>query len=78
MTAVMVKYNDKLDPSKREVAYAISKDYRNLGYTTEAVKGMVTYIFNITSLKEIVAIVKPFNIVSRRVLEKTGFKHIRA
>lgn len=64
-------------PVDREVAYAISKDYRNRGYTTEAVGGMMKYIFNSSTLDEIVAIVKPFNIASRRVVEKVGFRCMR-
>ncbi|XEC93822.1 GNAT family N-acetyltransferase [Paenibacillus tarimensis] len=65
--------NDKLEPQKREIAYAMHKDYRNCGYTTEAVMGMVAYVFGQSSLSEIVAIVKPFNTASRRVVEKAGF-----
>lgn len=67
--------NDMLPQAEREVAYAISKDYRSKGYTTEAVQGMISYVFHHSSLPEIVAIVKPFNVASRRVLEKSGFEH---
>lgn len=69
--------NDMLEPSERELAYAISKDYRNAGFTTEAAKGLLSYVFNHSSLQRIVAIVKPFNIASRRVAEKAGFSHLR-
>ncbi|MCD9020948.1 GNAT family N-acetyltransferase [Cohnella silvisoli] len=69
--------NDRLDPADREIAYAISKDYRNHGYTTEATTGMVSYVFNHSLLMQIVAIVKPFNLASTRVIEKTGFKHVQ-
>jgi len=67
--------NDLLDPADREIAYALSKDYRNLGYATEAVRGMLSTIFKQTSLKQIVAIVKPFNQSSIRVIEKAGFEY---
>lgn len=67
--------NDMLPQSEREVAYAISKDYRKRGYTTEAVQGMTSYVFHQSNLQEIVAIIKPFNAASRRVLEKSGFAH---
>ncbi|BBH24505.1 hypothetical protein Back11_58500 [Paenibacillus baekrokdamisoli] len=67
--------NDKLDPADREIAYAISEHYRNQGLTTEAARGMLRYIFQQSSLQQIVAIVKPFNIASRRVIEKVGFQH---
>lgn len=69
--------NDMLEPPERELAYAISKDYRNSGYTTEAAKGLLSCVFNHSSLQQIVAIVKPFNIASRRVVEKAGFSHVR-
>jgi ribosomal-protein-alanine N-acetyltransferase len=69
--------NDKLESEDREVAYAISRDYRNRGYMTEAVIGMMRYVLNISSLDDIVAIVKPFNNSSSRVLEKAGFRCIR-
>jgi [ribosomal protein S5]-alanine N-acetyltransferase len=69
--------NGKLAPDDREVAYAISKDYRNKGYITEAVQGMVAYVFEHSNLQQIVAIVKPFNAASRKVLEKSGFQHVR-
>ncbi|UHA74665.1 GNAT family N-acetyltransferase [Paenibacillus sp. 481] len=69
--------NDLLDPAAREVAYAISKDYRNQGYTTSVVRAIASFVFANTELARIVAIVKPFNVASRRVVEKAGFDHIR-
>jgi RimJ/RimL family protein N-acetyltransferase/N-acetylglutamate synthase-like GNAT family acetyltransferase len=67
--------NDMLDPSDREVAYAISRNYRNKGYTTEAVRTLTAYLFEHTSLTRIVGIVKTYNPASRRVLEHTGFQY---
>ncbi|MCZ8516252.1 GNAT family N-acetyltransferase [Paenibacillus filicis] len=69
--------NGKLPPDEREIAYAISKDYRGRGYAAEAVSGMVSYIFGCTGLQEITAIVKPFNTASRRVLGKAGFRFVQ-
>ncbi|MBR2565268.1 MAG: GNAT family N-acetyltransferase [Paenibacillus sp.] len=68
--------NDMLDPSDREVAYAISRDHRNQGYITEAVGALTSYLFEYTSLTRIVGIVKTYNPASRRVLERTGFKYV--
>ncbi|MCP4753015.1 MAG: GNAT family N-acetyltransferase [Proteobacteria bacterium] len=67
--------NDMLQTSDREIAYAISKDFRSRGYTTEAAKALTTYVFQMSNLEEIVAIVKTFNKSSRRVIEKSGFVH---
>ncbi|KZE75336.1 GNAT family N-acetyltransferase [Paenibacillus elgii] len=69
--------NDLLPPAEREIAYAVSKDYRNRGYVSEAVRAVAAHVFECTSLGEIVAIVKPFNAPSRRVVEKAGFEHRR-
>lgn len=69
--------NDMLAPEDRELAYAVSKDYRNCGYTTEAALGLLSYVFQTTRLQQIVAIVKPFNVASRRVAEKAGFTQQR-
>lgn len=67
--------NEMLPPEEREVAYAISKDYRNRGYTTEAVRAVLSYVFDHSSLDRVVAIVKPYNVQSRRVAEKAGFQY---
>jgi len=67
--------NEMLPPEEREVAYAISKDYRNRGYTTEAVRAVVAYIFDHSAMDRIVAIVKPINAQSRRVAEKAGLRY---
>ncbi|MCM3134295.1 GNAT family N-acetyltransferase [Paenibacillus polysaccharolyticus] len=68
--------NDMLDPSDREIAYAISRDHRNKGYITEAVGALIAYLFEHTSLNGIVGIVKTNNQASRRVLEHTCFQYV--
>lgn len=68
--------NDMLDSSDHEVAYAISRDHRNKGYITEAVRALTTYLFEHTSLNRIVGIVKTYNLASRKVLEHTGFQYV--
>lgn len=68
--------NDMLDQGDREVAYAISRDYRNKGYVTEAVQALTSYLFEHTLLNRIVGIVKPFNEPSRKVLEHMGFRYV--
>jgi RimJ/RimL family protein N-acetyltransferase len=68
--------NDLLVPAAREIAYAISKEYRNQGHITAAVRAMASFVFRHTRLERIVAIVKPHNHASRRVVEKAGFRHL--
>ncbi|MEK0313360.1 GNAT family N-acetyltransferase [Cohnella sp. 56] len=66
--------NDLLDPAAREVAYAISKDYRNRGYITSAVRAIVSFVFRHSELERVAAIVKPHNAASGSVLRKAGFR----
>ncbi|WP_458122104.1 GNAT family N-acetyltransferase [Paenibacillus sp. Z6-24] len=41
---------DELLSPNREIMYAISKDHRGKGYTTQAVQGMIMYLFSNTDL----------------------------
>ena len=65
--------NEELSGPNREVAYAISKYYRNKGYTTQAVKGLVNYLFKNTNVEQLNAVVVPSNIASNKVIAKCGF-----
>ena len=64
---------EELSGPNREVAYAISKYYRNKGYTTQAVKGLVNYLFENTNVEQLNAVVLPSNIASNKVIAKCGF-----
>ncbi|WP_164779433.1 GNAT family N-acetyltransferase [Paenibacillus kobensis] len=68
--------NDMLKPEAREVAYALSRDYRGRGYMTAAVEAICSYMFEHTELARIVAIVKLYNHASSAVLNRAGFRHI--
>ncbi|WP_400246579.1 GNAT family N-acetyltransferase [Niallia sp. JL1B1071] len=65
---------DELSEPNREIAYAISKHYRNKGYTTQAVKGLVKYLFENTDVEQLNAVVLPRNIASNKVIERCGFQ----
>ncbi len=65
---------EELNGPNREVAYAISKHYRNKGYTTQAVKGLVKYLFENTDVEQLNAVVLPRNVASNKVIEKCGFR----
>jgi RimJ/RimL family protein N-acetyltransferase len=64
---------DELPPPNREIIYAISKDYRGKGYTTQAAQGMITYLFQNANVDVLNAIALVRNIPSNRVIEKCGF-----
>ena len=56
-----------------EIGYGISEEHRCNGYATEAAKAIVQFAFEKARLDILVAIIKPENIASRRVIEKLGF-----
>lgn len=56
-----------------EIAYGIKEEYRCKNYATEAAKAVVQFAFEQAVQDVLVAIVKPDNIASRRVIEKLGF-----
>lgn len=65
---------EELSAPNREIAYAISKRYRNKGYTTKAVKGLVNYLFENTNVEFLNAVVLPNNVSSSKVIQKSGFR----
>ncbi|TBL72460.1 GNAT family N-acetyltransferase [Paenibacillus thalictri] len=64
---------DELPSPNREIMYAISKDHRGKGYTTQASQGMITYLFENTNVETLSAIALLNNTPSNRVIQKCGF-----
>lgn len=67
---------DELPLPNREIGYAISKDYRCKGYTTQAAEGLIKYLFEKTNTEVLNAIALTYNTPSNRVIQKCGFKFI--
>ncbi|ALP38220.1 hypothetical protein ASL14_20630 [Paenibacillus sp. IHB B 3084] len=67
---------DDLPASNREIMYGISKDHRSKGYTTQAVQGIIQYLFDNTEIKELNAIALLENGASNRVIQKSNFKFV--
>ncbi len=61
--------------SEVELGYALNKAYWNQGLATEASRASLNYGFKILQLDKIVAIARPENIASQRVMQKVGFKY---
>lgn len=55
------------------ITYFIGAQYRNNGYTVEAVKSYTKYFFNHYNVQKMIATVRKENISSCKVLEKAGF-----
>ena len=73
------KYNEKeLDEFSslkgREVGYVLSKDYWGQGLMSEAIQGVIKYLFEEVKLDFIAGCFFKRNIRSKRVQEKNGFK----
>ncbi|MEG3835202.1 MULTISPECIES: GNAT family N-acetyltransferase [unclassified Microcoleus] len=58
-----------------ELGYALDKLYWNQGLATEASFASLNYGFKILKLERIVAIARPENIASQRVIQKVGMKY---
>lgn len=58
-----------------ELGYALDKVYWNQGLATEASFASLNYGFKILNLERIVAIARPENIASQRVIQKVGMKY---
>ncbi len=65
---------EELQAPNREIAYAISKHYRNRGYTTKAVKGLIKYLFENTNIDLFNTVVLHHNVSSNKVIQKCGFR----
>ncbi|WP_440961887.1 GNAT family N-acetyltransferase [Paenibacillus nitricinens] len=64
---------DELPAPNREIMYAISKDHRGKGYTTQAAKGLIKFLFEHTSNDVLNAIALVHNTPSIRVIQKCDF-----
>ena len=58
-----------------QIGYLLNKSYWGRGLATEAASAALNYGFKIANLERIVAIAKPENIASCRVMEKLGMKY---
>lgn len=63
------------DHSIKEIFWLIGKDYQNNGYASEAAAVLLDYGFNVIGLDEIVAICKPENVASEKVMKNIGLKY---
>ena len=58
-----------------QIGYLLLKSYWGIGLGTEAALAALKYGFEIAKLQRVVAIAKPENMASRRVMEKVGMKY---
>ncbi len=65
------------ETSEVEVDFVIAKNYWRRGYATEAAKACLAYGFEALNLDRIIALSKPENVASRRVMEKAGMRYVK-
>ena len=58
-----------------EVGYAVGKSFWGKGYATEAATRFLDYAFEKLRLEKVVAVTRPENAASRRVMEKIGMRY---
>jgi len=65
------------ETSEVEVDFVIARSYWGRGYATEAAMAALAYGFETLKLGRIIALAKPDNTASRRVIEKIGMRYVR-
>ncbi len=60
-----------------EVGYAVAKEFWGKGYATEAALKFLDYAFEKLEPEKIVAVARPKNAASRRVMEKLGMDFVK-
>jgi len=63
------------DHTIKEIFWLIGREYQNNGYASEAAAALLDYGFNVIGADEIVALCKPENIASKKVMEHIGLKY---
>ncbi|BDA71519.1 probable acetyltransferase [Calothrix sp. PCC 7716] len=58
-----------------ELSYLLAREYWGQGLATEAAMALLQYAWETLQLKRLVAIAKPENLASRRVMEKIGMQY---
>jgi ribosomal-protein-alanine N-acetyltransferase len=65
------------ETSEVEVDFVVAPKNWGRGFATEAAKAALEYGFTVLGLKRIIALAKPDNIASRRVIEKIGMHFVK-
>ncbi|CAN5574830.1 GNAT family N-acetyltransferase [soil metagenome] len=69
---------DSTDPNVAELGYRLRKDAWGKGYATEGSKALIDKGFRELGVQRVTALTYEDNTASRRVMEKTGLRFIRA
>ncbi|MBU5346971.1 GNAT family N-acetyltransferase [Paenibacillus lautus] len=67
---------EELPQPNREIMYGISNQHYNKGYTTQAVRALIQFLFRNTNACELSAVAVVHNHASNKVIQKCGFKYV--
>ncbi len=67
---------EELPQPNREIMYGISNQHYNKGYTTQAVRALIQFLFQNTCEYELSALAVVHNHASNKVIQKCGFKYV--
>jgi len=57
-----------------KIGYTIDPQYQQKGYATEAVTGLIEYLFSHLNIHRVTAHTDPMNLASQKVVQKLGFR----
>ncbi|ROS72053.1 RimJ/RimL family protein N-acetyltransferase [Cellulomonas sp. PhB143] len=64
------------DSTRLEVGYHVRRDRQGQRYATEAARACRDFARDVLGASELVAIIHPGNVASRRIAEKIGMRHV--
>jgi aminoglycoside 6'-N-acetyltransferase len=65
-----------VDDRSAEVGFTIAREAQGSGFGTEAVRGLIEFIFEQTDVTEVVAVTDQRNIPAGRLLERVGMRNM--
>ena len=69
-----LELDETLEPREVEILWALERASWERGYGTEAAKAALAYAFDVVGLDRIVALARPQNGPSRRIMDKLGLR----
>ena len=73
LLGIIGHYRIQPENHRSEIGYMLLPQYSGKGITTEAIKAVLQYGFEVLNMHSIEAVIDPQNFASERVLQKNGF-----
>ncbi len=66
------------DDRRAEIGFTLARDAQGRGLGTEAVRGLIRFIFERTDVTEVVAVTDERNLPAGRLLERVGMRRVES